>query len=100
VASSPVQREDQNKPVVPASTALTGRHVKWERAAPAPYAFPTKALERWSKAFLTVEKLPPRGIEATFQFDGKTCTGGDPLHFVFTVTLRASGNVHMITRAL
>lgn len=68
-----------------------GRHTS--RPAPAldPHAAYTvnrKALERWSRERLTLRSCPDGSLEASFRYDGTTCTNmGRPLAFDYTVEL-------------
>jgi hypothetical protein len=66
-------------------------------AAPAPtppldrdgrYTVNTKALQRWSQERLTLCKRADGGVEATFRYEGTTCTNmGRALKFDYRVTL-------------
>ena len=52
------------------------------------YTVGHKALRRWSQDRLSLAPRPDGGIEATFRYDGTTCTNmGRPLRFLYHVTL-------------
>jgi hypothetical protein len=54
----------------------------------AAYSVNAKALERWRAERLSLAPRPDGGIEATFRYDGTTCTNmGRPLAFRYQVTL-------------
>jgi hypothetical protein len=56
--------------------------------ADAPYTVHRKALQRWSEERLAMRSGPNGEIEATFRYDGTTCTNmGQPLTFVYNVKL-------------
>ena len=60
----------------------------------AQYTVNRKALERWSEERLAIEPGPDGSIDATFRYDGTTCTNmGRPLAFIYNVKLgpRADG---------
>jgi len=55
------------------------------------YAYPQKALIRWSKENLTLEDLGSEGFLARFCYTGSTCSNmGMPLSFVFEVRLSST----------
>jgi len=52
------------------------------------YSVNAKALERWSRERLALERREDGAIEARFRYDGTTCTNmGHPLAFDYTVKL-------------
>ncbi len=52
------------------------------------YTVNLKALKRWTKDRLTLVTQPDGTIEATFKYEGTTCTNmGRPLEFLYRVTL-------------
>lgn len=52
------------------------------------YAFPEKALQRWSKELLTIEQNGDDPIRARFVYEGSTCNNmGEPFRFVYHVKL-------------
>ncbi|HTV13548.1 MAG TPA: hypothetical protein VME68_02460 [Acidobacteriaceae bacterium] len=54
----------------------------------ATYTVNRKALERWSKERLTLHSRADGSIDATFRYDGTTCTNmGRPLAFLYSVAL-------------
>jgi hypothetical protein len=54
----------------------------------AKYSVNAKALERWRTERLSLTPRPDGGIDATFHYDGTTCTNmGRPLAFRYQVTL-------------
>lgn len=57
------------------------------------YAFPERALEKWSRTRLSLDVLADDRIRAKFRLDGSTCSGmGVPLAFEYVVNLqRGSG---------
>jgi hypothetical protein len=60
----------------------------------AQYTVNRKALQRWSEERLAIEPGPDGSIDATFRYDGTTCTNmGRPLAFIYNVKLgpRAEG---------
>ena len=78
-------------------------HPGADEASPAPvapgmagYAFPEKALHRWSAEQTELEGDGDR-IRARFHFLGSTCSdGGIPLKFVYEVHLVPEGDEHII----
>ncbi len=60
-----------------------------DATTPAPsYSVSTKALRRWTAERLQIARRADGGIDATFRYDGTTCTNmGRPLHFEYHVTL-------------
>jgi hypothetical protein len=60
----------------------------------AQYTVNRRALERWSEERLAMRPSPDGSIDATFRYDGTTCTNmGRPLAFIYNVKLgpRAEG---------
>lgn len=52
------------------------------------YTVNLKALKRWSRERLTLQTQPDGTVEATFKYEGTTCTNmGRPLEFLYRVTL-------------
>lgn len=52
------------------------------------YAFPERALEKWSRSRLSLDSSTKERIRATFRLDGTTCSGmGIPLAFDYIVDL-------------
>jgi hypothetical protein len=52
------------------------------------YSVNAKALERWARERLTLQRLADGGLHARFRYDGTTCTNmGRPLIFHYDVTL-------------
>jgi len=92
------------------------RRASYRRAAPGPaergpstgahtldgsarYSVNPKALQRWADERLSIECRADGTIEATFRYDGTTCTNmGRPLRFLYTVTLGARGDGYPIRR--
>ena len=78
-------------------------HPGTDEANPAPaapvmsgYAFPEKALRRWSTKQTELEQGGDQ-IRARFHFLGSTCSdGGIPLKFVYEVSLVPEGDEHII----
>jgi hypothetical protein len=68
-----------NSEPLPAATVLN---------ADAQYTVNRKALARWAEERLAIQSAPDGSIEATFRYDGTTCTNmGRPLAFVYKVKL-------------
>lgn len=64
------------------------RKLEAPNGAGASYTVSPKALERWSKQRLTLDRREDGSIEARFRYDGTTCTNmGRPLAFDYSVTL-------------
>ena len=52
------------------------------------YAYPDKALRRWSRELLTIDLCGDQSVEATFRPDCKTCSNmGVPFGFVYSIKL-------------
>ncbi len=54
------------------------------------YAFPTKALRRWSEQCLELDHRDDGAIDATFHFEGSICNGTRVLRFDYQVSLQPS----------
>ena len=55
---------------------------------PSRYAYPDKALRRWSRELLTVDSLAGQSVRATFRPDCTTCSNmGVPFGFVYSIEL-------------
>ena len=55
---------------------------------PSRYAYPDKALRRWSRELLMVDSCGDQSVEATFRPDCKTCSNmGVPFGFVYSIKL-------------
>jgi hypothetical protein len=74
--------------------ALSGGETEIESASPvslernAKYSVNAKALERWRNERLSLAPRADGGVDATFRYDGTTCTNmGRPLAFRYQVTL-------------
>ena len=61
------------------------------------YSVNTKALRKWSKERLRLERLPDSSIRAWFRYDGTTCSNmGRPLAFDYCVRLAPPGERYRI----
>lgn len=64
---------------------------------PRKYAFPRKALTKWSGQLLTLEPQADGGLTARFRYDGSTCSNaGMPLTYQYEVNLSPAGDGHRI----
>lgn len=63
----------------------------------AKYATNTTALRKWSQERLVLNFKEDSSVEATFRFDGTTCSNlGRPLQFIFSITLGPERNGYPI----
>ena len=70
----------------PEAPVVTGE--TFPLASDARYSVSVKALQRWSADRLSLTTLSDGSIDATFRYDGTTCTNtGRPLHFHYQVRL-------------
>jgi len=67
--------------------------------SPAGYAFPTKALRRWSDQFLEIDPQEDGAIDATFHFEGNICNGTRVLRFDYQILLQPSADGFIIASA-
>ena len=63
--------------------------------APAAYAFPPRALQRWARENLTLTPRADGGCEATFALEGSTC-GNIAFHLRYRVTLGPAADGHRL----
>jgi hypothetical protein len=69
-------------------------------ASGAKYTVGLKALQKWSGERVRIEARVDGSIEATFRFDGTTCSNmGHPLAFDYAVTLSAPADGYRILEA-
>ena len=62
------------------------------------YSVSADVLGRWSKQRLKVRELPDRSVEATFRYDGTTCSNlGRPLAFDYEIRLAPREEAYRIT---
>ncbi|HVT73756.1 MAG TPA: hypothetical protein VHD61_11495 [Lacunisphaera sp.] len=82
-----------------AVTPANGRTLA-EPAPAAVYTTNRRALQKWSRERVRLTPRPDGGIEATFRFDGTTCSNqGMPLAFDYSVTLGPAADGHAILAA-
>ena len=61
------------------------------------YAFPKKALERWSRELLELTFDDDQSVQARFRYDGNTCSNsGFPLSYTFNVELSSCDDGYRI----
>lgn len=63
--------------------------------APAAYAFPLRALRRWSAERLSLAHEADGGVQAQFNFDGSTC-GNVPFRLIYSVQLASASAQHRV----
>lgn len=80
-------------PAAPAAAPVPDGSVQADR----PYRCSTRALQRWSRERLSLTILADGCLEATFRYEGTTCTNmGRELAFLYTVTLGPAGEGYPI----
>lgn len=88
----------RHAPVRPETVATAGKHAA--EAIPAAYATNRRALQKWSRERVRLAPRPDGSIEATFRFDGTTCSNqGMPLAFDYSVRLGPAKDGHTILAA-
>ena len=66
----------------------------------AKYSISLKALEKWSKERLTLKVLDDQSVQATFKYEGTTCSNlGHPLEFDYHIRLGSSEKNYQIVDA-
>jgi len=78
----------QEAPAAPEISAVAEASNSRTEAPTDAYAFPAKALARWTKEYLQLDTAADGTIVASFRYNGNTCGNmGRPLKFDFTVRL-------------
>lgn len=93
-ARSSAARRDETQNERAVSAAPAG-------APPRPrYSVSERALEKWSRERVTIERHADGAVTARFRFDGTTCSNmGRPLAFDYTVELSPESTGHVIRRS-